>query len=124
MSYFISFFLFLILNINIKLSSLNIISQIQSNDICYKSNSSEIPKNNYSDYQPSNPDKGNEEDLLSMIFLNEEGNSKYFKRHIAKYDKINIFFYLLLVISFIIFIDFSVHFFCKLHKKKSKKKKS
>ena len=124
MSHIINFFPIFILNINLKLSSLSIISEIQKTKICYKSDSTGLSEDTYQDFQPNNPEKGNDENLLSMIFLNDEGNSKYFKQHIAKYDKINLILYLILAISIIIFIDFNIHFFCKIQKRKESIKRN
>ena len=124
MSYFINFFMIFILIINIKLSSLNFINETEKTKICYKSDITKITKNTYQNFKPSNPEKGNEENLISMILLNEEGNLKYYKKHIVKYDIINIILYLLIIISIFIFIDFNIHFFCKMQKKKERIKKN
>ena len=125
MSLLINLFLFFVLSINIKYSSLTIVSEIEKSKICYKSNTNDIPNGNYEDLLPSDLGKSSDENVLSMIFLNEGNNSKYFNEHIVKYNKINIILYLLLAISVFIFFDFNIHFFCKIKKQKeSIKRKS
>ena len=116
MSHVIGSSLFFLFIIKIKQCSLSIISEKQRNQICNRSNIAEISNYTYLDFHLKNPNKGNEENLLSMIFLNEEGNSKYNNQYISKYDKITIILFIVFIISFIIFIDFNIHFFCKIKK--------
>ena len=67
MSLLVNIFMIYVLSINIKFSSLSIISEIQKSKICFKSDTNEIPEGTYQDFLPSNSEKGNNENLLSMI---------------------------------------------------------